>query len=64
MRKLEADVAVVAAGLSGMAAIVQAAEYGLKVIGLEKSFTTGGAANMGMGRSGSAPGISGCRPMT
>lgn len=52
MRKLEADVAVVAAGLSGMAAIVQAAEYGLKVIGLEKSFTTGGAANMGMGPLG------------
>ena len=49
MRTLEADVAVVAAGLSGMAAIVQAAEHGLSVVALEKTSTTGGAANMGMG---------------
>ena len=49
MRTLEADVAVVAAGLSGMAAIVQAAEHGLSVVALEKASTTGGAANMGMG---------------
>ena len=49
MRTLEADVAVVAAGLSGMAAIVQAAEHGLSGVALEKASTTGGAANMGMG---------------
>ncbi|MCR4752717.1 MAG: FAD-dependent oxidoreductase [Eubacterium sp.] len=49
MKKLEADVVVVAAGLSGLAAIAQAAENGLSVIGLEKSSNTGGAANMGMG---------------
>ncbi len=49
MKKMETDVVVVAAGLSGLAAIVQAAENGLDVIGLEKSNTTGGAANMGMG---------------
>ncbi len=49
MKKMESDVVVVAAGLSGLAAIVQAAENGLSVIGVEKSNTTGGAANMGMG---------------
>ena len=52
MRKMEADVVVIAAGLSGMATIVQAAENGLKVVALEKAFTTGGAANMGMGPLG------------
>jgi len=49
MKKLEADVIVVAAGMSGLAAAVAAAERGMSVIALEKSGTVGGAANMGMG---------------
>ena len=49
MKKMEADVVVVAAGLSGLAASIAAAEEGLRVITLEKSKITGGAANMGMG---------------
>jgi len=52
MKQLEADLAVVAAGVSGLAASVAAAQLGLKVITLEKSSTTGGAANMGMGPLG------------
>ena len=50
--KMEADVVVVAAGLSGLAASVAAAENGAKVITLEKASNTGGAANMGMGPCG------------
>ena len=51
--KMEADVVVVAAGMSGLSAAVQAQELlnergGGKVIAFEKSGTTGGAANMGM----------------
>ena len=49
MKKMEADVIVVAAGLSGLAASIAAAEEGLSVITLEKSKTTGGAASMGVG---------------
>ena len=49
MNKLETDVIVVAAGLSGLAASIAAAEAGARVITFEKSTTTGGAANMGMG---------------
>ena len=49
MIKKTADVVVVAAGLSGLAASIAAAEEGLSVITLEKSKTTGGAASMGMG---------------
>ena len=49
MKKMEADVIVIAAGLSGLAASIAAAEEGLSVITLEKSKTTGGAASMGMG---------------
>ena len=49
MKNLQADVVVVAAGLSGLAASIAAAEQGLSVITLEKSKTTGGAASMGMG---------------
>jgi fumarate reductase flavoprotein subunit len=49
MSQFEADLAVVAAGVGGLAAAVAAAQQGLKVIALEKSSTTGGAANMGMG---------------
>lgn len=52
MKKMEADVIVVAAGLSGLAACNAAAENGAKVIAFEKSNTTGGAANMGMGPLG------------
>ena len=48
---METDV-VVAAGLSGLAASIAAAEGGAKVITLEKGTTTGGAANMGMGPLG------------
>lgn len=49
MKQLETDVVVVAAGLSGLAASVAAAESGARVITLEKAANTGGAANMGMG---------------
>jgi fumarate reductase flavoprotein subunit len=49
MKKTEADVIVVAMGLSGLAAAISAAEGGASVIGFEKQNTTGGAANMGMG---------------
>ena len=52
MKKLETDVIVVAAGLSGLAASIAAAENGAAVITFEKSNTTGGAANMGMGPLG------------
>jgi fumarate reductase flavoprotein subunit len=52
MKTLETDVIVVAAGLSGLAASIAAAESGAKVITFEKSNTTGGAANMGMGPLG------------
>lgn len=52
MKQIETDVIVVAAGLSGLAACIAAAENGAKVIVFEKSSTTGGAANMGMGPLG------------
>lgn len=45
----DTDVCVVAAGLSGLAASIAAAESGARVITLEKAANTGGAANMGMG---------------
>ena len=50
---LEADIVVVAAGMSGLTAATQAQEIlnssgGGHVIAFEKSGTTGGAANMGM----------------
>lgn len=48
MIKLETDVIVAAAGLSGLAASVAAAELGAKVITFEKNISTGGAANMGI----------------
>ena len=52
MKQLDADVIVVAAGLSGLAAAIAAAEKGAGVIAFEKAATTGGAANMGMGPLG------------
>lgn len=52
MKQINTDVIVVAAGLSGLAACISAAEGGAKVAVFEKSGTTGGAANMGMGPLG------------
>ena len=53
MKHIEADVVVVACGMSGLAALTQAQESlnatgGGKAIAFEKSGTAGGAANMGM----------------
>jgi fumarate reductase flavoprotein subunit len=52
MKKLETQVVVIAAGPSGLAAAVQAAENGAKVMVFEKASVVGGAANMGMGPLG------------
>ncbi len=52
MGTLEADVIVVAAGASGLAASIAAAEKGAKVIAFEKASTTGGTGSMGMGPLG------------
>jgi len=52
MKRLETDVVIVAAGLSGLAAAAAAAENGVRVIAFEKSNMVGGAANMGMGPLG------------
>jgi len=52
MIKMEADVIVVAAGVSGLAASIAAAQQGAKVITFEKGSTTGGTGNMGMGPFG------------
>lgn len=52
MKKMEADVIVVAGGPAGLAAAITAGENDLKTIVFEKSNTTGGAANMGMGPLG------------
>lgn len=49
MKTLEADLVIVGAGASGQSAAIQAAQLGASVIILEKSTTTGGAANMGNG---------------
>jgi fumarate reductase flavoprotein subunit len=52
MKKQEADVIVIAAGASGLAACNAAAEKGAKVVALEKASTTGGTGAMGMGPFG------------
>jgi fumarate reductase flavoprotein subunit len=52
MKEMKCDVIVVAGGPAGLAAAVSAAENGADVILFEKSPTTGGAANMGMGPLG------------
>lgn len=52
MKEYNAQVAVVAAGPTGLSAAVQAAENGASVVVLEKAATVGGAANMGMGPLG------------
>ena len=48
MKEYTTQVCVVAAGPSGLAAAVQAAEDGAEVLVLEKAAGVGGAANMGM----------------
>ena len=52
MKKIEADVVVIGAGPSGLAAAAQSAENGLNVVVFEKAAVVGGAANMGMGPFG------------
>lgn len=52
MKQIQTDVIVVAAGLSGLASAIAARENGAEVVVFEKSNTTGGAANMGMGPLG------------
>ena len=52
MKEMNADVIVVAAGPAGLGAAIAAGEKHLKTIVFEKSNTTGGAANMGMGPLG------------
>lgn len=52
VKTLTTDIAIVAGGPAGLAAAITAGEKGLKSIILEKSSTTGGAANMGMGPLG------------
>ena len=52
MKKMEADVIIVAGGLSGLAAACAAGEGGAKTLVFEKANTTGGAANMAMGPLG------------
>ena len=52
MNKMETDIVVIAAGASGLAASVAAAQGGARIITLEKGSTTGGTGNMGMGPLG------------
>lgn len=52
MKKMQADVIIVAAGPAGLAAAITAGENNLHALVFEKSNTTGGAANMGMGLLG------------
>ena len=52
MKKLVTDVAIIGAGPAGLAASVQAAEEGAKVMVFDKAGVVGGAANMGMGPLG------------
>jgi len=52
VKTLQTDIVIVAGGPAGLAAAIAAGEKGLKTVILEKSSTTGGAANMGMGPLG------------
>lgn len=52
MKEMNADLIIVAAGPAGLTAAVTAGENNLSTIVFEKSNTTGGAANMGMGPLG------------
>jgi fumarate reductase flavoprotein subunit len=49
MKRLSADVVIIAAGTAGLAAAVTAAEGGASVIVFEKASITGGTANRGSG---------------
>ena len=52
MKVINTDVAIVAGGPAGLAAAITVGERGLKSVIVEKSSSTGGAANMGMGPLG------------
>lgn len=52
METLSTDICIVAAGPSGLAAAVTAAENGMTAVVLEKNSMVGGTANMGMGPFG------------
>ena len=52
MNKIQSDIAIVAAGPSGLAAAITCAEHGYQVVVFEKNSTPGGTANMGMGPFG------------
>ena len=52
MKKLVTDVAIIGGGPAGLAASVQAADDGAKVMLFDKAAVVGGAANMGMGPLG------------
>ena len=52
MKQMKADIIVVAAGPAGLAAAITAGENNNSVLVFEKSNTSGGAANMGMGPLG------------
>jgi len=49
MKQLEADIVIIAAGPTGLAAAITTGEGGARVIAFEKSSLTGGSANMGNG---------------
>lgn len=49
MEKMTTDIVVVAGGTAGLAAAVEAAECGAKVVVLEKTASAGGTARMGSG---------------
>lgn len=52
MKTYNTEMVVIAAGPAGLAAAISAAEAGIRVLVLEKTNTTGGTANMGMGPLG------------
>ena len=52
MKKIETELAIVAAGPAGLCASVAAAESGVQVVVFEKASIPGGTANMGMGPFG------------
>ena len=52
MKQIQADIAIAAAGPSGLAAAITAAEHGYQVVVFEKNSTPGGTANMGIGPFG------------
>ena len=52
MRKLETDVVIVAGGVAGFSAAISAAQGAAGVIVFEKTSTTGGTGNTGMGPLG------------